>query len=100
MSQVWHLMRGRALLATLTEENVDQPWIICRFEPTAAFEEVRPLLERLVALVDSPTFDADAWEATRLELKEQGVVLRAAEGTPTLVDFGLDLRGSEAWLRY
>ncbi len=41
----FQLLQGETILATLRWYETDQPWFCCRFEPTAAFADVKPLFD-------------------------------------------------------
>jgi hypothetical protein len=52
----FELRDGEVLVGVLRENGGDFPWIHCSFEPTAAFDEFRPLFERLLVSVESEEF--------------------------------------------
>ena len=45
------LIEGQTLLARISNITSDQPWFEADFDPTPAFEKVRPLFERARALL-------------------------------------------------
>jgi len=89
----FYLKRADTLLGVLELCGGDFPWHECKFEPTAAFEEIRPLLEYITPLIEyiSPKQS----EALGLRL------VRILNGEEiNYFDFGLNIHGHEAKLRF
>jgi hypothetical protein len=100
MLTVIHLKQGETLLGLLRVQGSDFPWTQCTFEPTPAFEAVRPLFEHELRVLESR--DMDAWsEAYRaivdlnLNLIDPHTGTEVGEG-----DFLLHINGNSARLRY
>ena len=51
----WKAFAGETLIGTAYFQRADQPWYICRFEPTAAFGKYRPTFDEYATLVNNPT---------------------------------------------
>ncbi len=60
----WELRtrEGDELVGLLRFAETDFPWVICDFEPTAAFESYRPTFERLNALADEAETNDNLWD--------------------------------------
>jgi hypothetical protein len=56
----WFLVMGDLRLGALWLTDVDQPWYYCAFEPTPAFEAVRPLFDAANQALKTREFDAAA----------------------------------------
>ena len=91
------LMRDGVLLARMTVTGSDMPSIICSFEPTNEFEELRYLFEAEVEVLYSVRVDNDYW-------KEQDSGIRSLKlrivNEDTDEDVGflyLHIRGHESW---
>jgi hypothetical protein len=69
----YHLYRGEQLLGTLTRTDGDMPWELGTFEPALAFEELRPLFDRELALLNADRMDE--WEAAWGEIAALGLRL-------------------------
>ena len=98
MVQAWALMRGRIRLGTLQVLEVDQPWFRCRFEPTAAFADVRELFAEQQRCLDVE--DWDGLEAAMQAIQARQVRLDALDGDLELTEFLLHIDGEHADLRY
>lgn len=78
----WTLWSRGALLGTLTKDSSDQPSLFCRFQPTNAFDEVRPYFEAQARHIENEDYDElehiqEQIEALGLELRRvpDGVLL-------------------------
>jgi hypothetical protein len=89
---MFHLKKAEALLGVLEVYGGDFPWHYCKFEPTAAFDEFRPL------------FDWTTWEECdelyqqieALDLRLVGII----NGEEiNYSEFGLHIHGHEARVR-
>lgn len=94
---VWRLVRGDDLLGEILVEDVDFPWLRGRLVPTPAFDELRPLLEQELALVDAEPFDAAAWEQVHDRIVAS-VGLVSPRGQAA--EFLIRIRGDEVWFRW
>lgn len=77
---VWHLVRGDAVVAELVVEGPDMPWFVGRVRTDPAFELLRPLFAELHRLVDEPEFDEPARFAAVKRIWQE-VRLVAADGS-------------------
>jgi hypothetical protein len=103
MPEVFHLMRGDTLLGVLHVSELDFPWLMCRFEPTPAFEEIRPLFEQELKLSNSEDWqeeDSQAWEDIYQRIMDLGIRLDDVNGSETIGEFLLHVEGDHAWFRY
>ena len=97
---VLELRRGDVLLGTLHACGSDQPWLVCRFEATAAFEEVRPLFDEELRIMDSMSdLDVDAWERAYGRIDNLGLRLVPADGGDAIDAFLLHIQGQRARFR-
>jgi hypothetical protein len=95
------LKQGELLLGTLETTDLDQPWVICKFTPTPAFEAVKPLFDAELELIEgSDDLEIDAWEMAYSRIDELGLQLVPVNGEPSISEFVLHIDGSEAWFRY
>jgi len=92
------LKRGEILLGTLQVRNLDMPWVICAFEATEAFDDVRSLFDEELKMVDKD--DMDDWEKAYQRIEELGLVLVDVEGGKSITEFLLHVHGNEARFRY
>jgi hypothetical protein len=74
----WFLVIGDRRLGALWLTDVDQPWYYCAFEPTPAFEAVRPLVDAANHALRAREFD----KAAELleEIAAKGVCLVWGDG--------------------
>src|SRR5262245_25458758 len=102
MAQSWHLTRGGEILAILRPVGnwrfADSPCVEAAYETTAAFEAVRPLLEREVELLDvdqepENTEWADIWD----ELKAPGMFVETPDGRERLDILWIHFKEDRAW---
>ena len=96
-------MREGTTLGTLKVLGHDQPWFECRFEPTEAFEAVRPLFAEEVALVESGDLSQHltAWEDAWARIEALNLVLEPLGDGPALLKFVLHVYDDgTARLRY
>jgi hypothetical protein len=96
----WLLVMGDVQLGALWLSDIDQPWYCCLFEPTPAFETVRPLY----AAMDEALRAGDADRDIELidEMEEKGICLIWGNGQrqprPDMAG-SLQVFGSEAVFR-
>ena len=84
----------------LSKAEVDQPWFICSFSPTAAFEEVKPLFDRELELLNAGDSEEDAWEEIMGQIDALKLRLTEAENGNNIEEFLLHIQNDEAWFRY
>jgi hypothetical protein len=97
MTADWLLKRGRVVLGHLAQCKPDQPFVFCRFTSTFAFEEVRPLFEAELHLLN--TGQIEDWEESYRAIDALGLRLESPGGS-TISEFLLHIDGEEAWFRY
>jgi hypothetical protein len=103
VTTIFLLYRDDQLLGELTAASPDFPWHQGDFHPTPAFEEVRPLFERELELLDLVDGEQMAqWEAVWTAIYDLGVQLRPAsarDASEDISEFLLHIDGDEAWWR-
>jgi hypothetical protein len=97
MAADWLLKRGGVVLGHLAQCKPDQPFVFCRFTSTSAFEEVRPLFEAELRLLN--TGQMEDWEKAYQAIDALGLRLESSGGK-TINEFLLHIDGVEAWFRY
>ena len=93
----FHLKRGEQLLGVLISKTTDFPWVSCDFNPTAAFEEVQPLFDEELKLLEADLMDA--WQSAYDRINALGLRLIDTTDETDIGEFLLHIRGNEAWLR-
>lgn len=97
LSDQLKLMRGGALLGTLTVYDIDQPVFRCYFKPEPAFEQIRHLWD-----TENLTFmenDEEAFDQAYQDIQALGLRLMRDNGDE-IDTFDLGIDGSEACFRY
>jgi hypothetical protein len=96
-------MQGETQLGTLVVDDMDMPWFYCDFVPEAAFEAVRPLFEREIAIIEAETgdveVDQDPWILAWQDIEALGLSLIRDKGEP-IDRLLLHINGNRAWFRY
>ncbi len=94
--------REGVLPGTLYPKDANMFWSIHEFEATPAFEEVRPLFDEELRILESEgEFDVEAWEKSWRYIHSIDVRLGPAEGGGEIRVFALYVyRDGEARLRY
>lgn len=96
--QTWSLYRGEELVADLVVTGSDLPWLNAEVRPCGGFEDVRPLFDEELRLLDDVDNHVDAWEAAYQQVRET-VTLKYPEGSD-VPEFLLHIDGAEAWWRW
>jgi hypothetical protein len=96
--QVWQLLRGEEVVAELVVDGGDFPWLNARVQAAPGFEEIRPLFEEELRLLDNIDENVQAWEAAYENIRRT-VHLRYPEGRQ-VPEFLLHIRGEDAWWRW
>jgi len=91
------LYRGGRLLGELTHTHDDMPWHHGTFAPTPAFEEVRPLFDRDLELLNADRMDE--WEAAWEAVAALGLRLEPVAAGADIDEFLLHVEGTQAWWR-
>lgn len=94
----FQLRQKDILLGTLRSYDFDFPWINCKFEPTEAFQAVKPLFDEEVRLINDE--DMENWETVYLRIDELNLKLINVENDNVIDDFLLHIENDEAWFRY
>jgi hypothetical protein len=97
--QVWRLLRGEAIIGEVHITDADFPWLNGRFVPRDGFEDVRPLFEAELALVDHEgELDIETWESIYKQITDTLAFVKA-DGTP-VAEFLLHIKDDDAWFRW
>lgn len=91
-------MRGDSILGVLTLKSIDQPILLCTFEPTGAFSEIQPLFDRELELLNAD--DMEAWDEAYSRIDDLGLTLFNPDGEINIKEFILHIEGEEAWFTY
>jgi hypothetical protein len=95
---VWRLVRGEELLGEIVIHGSDFPWLTGRFVPQPAFDEVKPLFDEELVLVESGLDDQVAeWERIYDRIVDD---LGLVSPHGPAAEFLLHVRGTEAWFRW
>lgn len=102
MEQEWRLTRGGELLAVLRTDGraptVDQHAVEGTFETAPAFEPLRHLFEREVALLDlDGDAENDEWADIWEELCAPGLFVESPDGRSRIEVMWVHFRGGRAW---
>lgn len=96
--EVWRLVRGEELLGRIVIESADFPWLHGRFLREPAFDDVKPLFDEELALVESDLDgDVEAWERIYDRITGALTLLSPRGRVP---EFLLHVQGDEAWFRW
>ncbi|MET9731160.1 hypothetical protein ABZZ79_10990 [Streptomyces sp. NPDC006458] len=96
--EVWRVLRGTELVGDIVIDDADFPWLSGRFEPGPAYDGVRELFARELALVSvEGDLDVEAWEAAYDEILRL-VSLESPRGP--VPAFLLHIEGDAAWFRW
>ncbi|WP_338863085.1 hypothetical protein [Myxococcus stipitatus] len=92
------------LLGEMVSFDYDFPWDRCRFTPTPAFANFKPLFDRENALLDTPSDDRDdaydeESDALTARIIGLGLVIESPKTGEVFRDFDLHIRDGQAELR-
>ena len=96
-SSTWQLLRDDRVVADLVVYGGDFPWLNARVFPKEGFEEIRPIFEEELRLVDDDE-NIQSWEDAYHRIRAE-VSLAAPDGH-LVPEFLLHIDGSEAWWRW
>jgi hypothetical protein len=96
-SQVWQLHSGDGPVGEILIDEADFPWLSGRFAATPAFEPLRELFARELALVERLEAEPDEWERAYGEIRRR-VSLISPDGP--VPEFLLHIDGDTAWFRW
>ena len=94
----WHLLRGGEVVADLIVYGGDFPWVNARLDPKQGFEEIRPMFEEELRLVDAHDENIQAWEQAYDRVRSE-VKLAHPDGH-LVSEFLLHIDGTDAWWRW
>jgi hypothetical protein len=96
--QAWTLYRGDELIADLVVNGGDFPWLNADVRPHPGFEDVRPLFDEELRLLDDVDNHVEEWEAA-YEKVRAAVTLKYPDGGE-VPEFLLHIDKGEAWWRW
>jgi hypothetical protein len=97
----FRLLQGDTLLGTLAVHEATQEWLVCAFDPAAAFAPIRPLFDTTSGIFADPLrqpVSGDAWAGLCAHLAARGVRVGTSHGATDR--FFLHIDGQKAWLRF
>ncbi|MFD8493341.1 hypothetical protein [Amycolatopsis sp. NPDC059657] len=96
--EIWQLLRDEELLGEIVIESPDFPWLSGRFVPQPAFDDVKPLFDEELALIESGMDDhVEEWELLYSRIADT-LSLRSPRGL--VPEFLLHVQGEQAWFRW
>ena len=96
----FQLRRNEQLLGTLRQYNVNFPWVECKFTPTEAFQEFKPLFDEEVEFMGSGAFDVEEWDAVYRKIIDLNLEIYDLTEKSSITEFLLHIKDDEAWFRY
>jgi hypothetical protein len=93
-------MQGDKLLGVLTPTGIDQPWFLCDFAATPAWDAVRPVFEASTAAAESHDPDGSAAGQALQAVDDLGITLVPAGNDSVIEDFLLHVEGDQARYRH
>jgi hypothetical protein len=96
--RVWTLYRGDELIAELVVNGGDFPWLNADVRPYPGFEDVRPLFDEELRLLDGVENHVEEWGAA-YEKVRAAVTLKYPDGGE-VPEFLLHIDMGEAWWRW
>lgn len=95
---VWTLRRDGDLVAELAVISGDRPWVTSWVSAKPGMDDLRPLFERELDLLDEPDTDPAAWESAQQQLQDT-LELHRPDGR-AVREFVLHVDGNHAWWRW
>lgn len=96
----FQLKQKGQLLGTLRQYDSDFPWINCKFEPTEAFRQFKPLFDEELEFMKSEPFDIEEWDAAYSKIIDLNLVLIDLTDKSSITEFMLHVKDDKAWFRY
>jgi hypothetical protein len=99
MAGRYKIYRGDVLLGTVVEERPEFPWTVGSFVPTPHFEEVRPLFDEEMRLLQQKNYGA--WHLAWAKIAEPGLRLEPLDIDDVMItNFLIHIVGNRFSLRY
>jgi hypothetical protein len=98
MRPVLYLKQGETILGTLEDDGSDFPWFYCIFKATEAYQDIKPLFDRELELIEME--DWEQFEQIYQQIRDLGLCLVEKDGETVVTDFLLHIEGDSAWFRY
>jgi hypothetical protein len=96
--EVWQVRSGDGPVGEILIDDADFPWLWGRFTPGPAYDSVRDLFARELALLERDHDEVwEAWEAAYDEIRRR-VTLSSPDGP--IAEFLLHIEGDRAWFRF
>ncbi|MER6205523.1 hypothetical protein [Streptomyces sp. NPDC001642] len=96
VGEVWQVRKGEESVGEILIDDADFPWLSGKFTAGEAFESVRELFARELALAQGDA-DWQQWEEVYDEISRQ-VTLTSPDGP--VPEFLLHIEGEQAWFRW
>ncbi|MCD9874631.1 hypothetical protein [Streptomyces guryensis] len=98
MGEVWQVRTGKEPVGEILIDDTDFPWLSGRFTAGPAFEDVRELFARELALIERDDEEhRQKWETAYDEITRR--VSLSSPGGP-VPEFLLHIEGDRAWFRW
>jgi hypothetical protein len=95
---VWRLLHGDKLIAELIVTGGDFPWLNARLRAMTGFEEIRPLFDEDIRLLEHVDDNIGAWETAYHNIRRAVTLLDP--GGRAVPEFLLHIDGHDAWWRW
>ena len=95
---VWELARGEQIIARLVVTGSDFPWLHARLNPQDGFDDVRPMFEDELRLLDQLDDHIPAWEAVYQQIRQTVTLIKPDRRA--VPEFLLHIDGRQAWWRW
>jgi hypothetical protein len=96
--EVWRVLSGQEAVGEIRIDEADFPWLSGTFTPGPAYEGVRELFARELALVAvEGELDVAAWEEAYDEIRRRVSLVSPRGPVP---EFLLHIEGDTAWFRW
>jgi hypothetical protein len=96
----FQLKQNEQLLGTLRQYGTNFPWVNCKFEPTEAFRQFKPLFDEELEFMENESFDIERWDAAYSRIIGLNLELIDLTNKEPITGFLLHIKNNEAWFRY
>lgn len=97
MDESWLLMQKDVILGELSNPNLDMPVFFCTFRARPEFEQIRPLFDEELRLLNEEVMDE--WETAYRRIDALKLRLKPKDGGRSIRRFILHVEGEMAWFR-
>lgn len=89
---------GGTILADLTVDEHDWPWVYAKLAPRPGFDALRPLFEHELTLLDDIENNVDAWEIAYDKIRSS-LTLLFPDGSE-VPEYLLHVKNDDVWWRW